>query len=95
MALVLAALAVGVRPARPGRRIGWAAAAGVVEVVGVLAFAFGARESTAVAAVMASHFAVLIALGAYVFMGERLARRQVVAIGVTALGVALVASQAA
>lgn len=92
--LIVGAIAAGRRVPPPGRRVAWAAAAGVVEVVGLLAFALGARDSVSVASVLASQFAVLATVGGYVFFRERLTRLQVLAVGVTALGVALVASQA-
>lgn len=89
--VLVVALSAGMRPQRPGRPMVAAAVAGVCEVLGVLAFAVGARQSTAVASVMASQLAVLVALGGYLLLGERLSRRQVAALGVVAAGVALVA----
>lgn len=93
--LVVVVAAGAARPPGPGRRVLPAAVAGVCEVLGVLAFAVGARQSTAVASVMASQLAVLVALGGYAFMGERMSRRQVAAIGLVALGVGLVAAGSA
>lgn len=95
VAIVVGMVAWGIRPVRPGRRVLVAAAAGVFEVAGILAFAIGAREEVGVTAVLASQFAVLVALGGYLFLGESLARRQVAGVAVTAVGVALVAALAA
>lgn len=63
--------------------------AGVAEVVGVYAFAWGARESIAVAAIVSAQFAVVSAVLAHA-LGERISGRQwlgvaAVAIGVTAI----------
>ena len=65
--------------------------AGVAEVIGVYAFAWGARESIAVTAVLGSQFAIVAALLAHT-LGERISRRQwfgvaVVAASVTAIAV--------
>lgn len=95
VAIVLAALAGGVRPVAPGRRTRVAGASGVMEVVGILCFALGARDQVSVTAVIASQFAVLTAVGAYLAFRETLTRRQVTGVAITALGVALVASQVA
>jgi drug/metabolite transporter (DMT)-like permease len=70
----------------------WAAAAGVGEVVGFAAYAWGAGHGLAVAAVLASQFAALSAVVGYVVFRERLALVQVVGVativcGVTALGI--------
>ncbi len=91
VAILVGALAVGARPLvrlRPGAI---AMAAGVLEVIGLLSFAWGAREGIAVTSVMASQVAALAALGAFLVFGERLVRRQVIGVGVLAIGVALVA----
>lgn len=92
--IILAAIVGGQRVHPPGRPVLWAAAAGVAEVAGLVAFAVGARDSVAITAVMASQFAVLAAIGGRIFFHERLTRRQVMAIAITAVGVAIVAAQA-
>jgi drug/metabolite transporter (DMT)-like permease len=92
--LLMAALPFGVRIGRPGRRVLWAAVTGVGEVLGLVWFAIGARESTAVTAVVASQFSALAALAAYLFYGERLVRRQVAGLAAVAAGVAVIAGTA-
>jgi drug/metabolite transporter (DMT)-like permease len=65
---------------------------GVVEVLGTAAYAFGARDGIAVAAVTSSQFGAIAALVSVVAFGERLRRTQVVGIVVIALGVAALAA---
>jgi len=60
---------------------------GVGEVVGFAAFTIGARDSVAVASVLASQFAALGAIGAYLLFKERLGRLQVIGVVVLVLGV--------
>ncbi len=67
-------------------------ATGLAEVVGFSLFSLGAREGIAVASVLASMFAPIAAIAAYVVFRERLGRRQILGIalvvcGVTALGI--------
>jgi drug/metabolite transporter (DMT)-like permease len=59
---------------------------GIVEVVGYYTFAWGARDSIAVTAVLASQSAVLAALVAH-GLGERISQRQWVGVAVVGLGV--------
>ena len=64
--------------------------AGVGEIIGSMASAWGSRESIAVTAVLGSQFAAIAAVAAYVLFHERLARIQVIGVvlivaGVTAL----------
>jgi drug/metabolite transporter (DMT)-like permease len=64
--------------------------AGVGEIIGSMASAWGSRESIAVTAVLGSQFAAIAAVAAYVLFHERLARIQVAGVvlivaGVTAL----------
>jgi len=71
----------------------WAAVVGLADVTGIIAFGIGARENTAIAAVLASQVAAVSTLGAFILYRERLSGPQalglvVVAIGVTALAVA-------
>jgi drug/metabolite transporter (DMT)-like permease len=63
---------------------------GLAEVVGLYTFAWGARDSIAVAAVLSSQFAVLAAILAH-FIGERIASRQWLGIALVALGVTVIA----
>jgi drug/metabolite transporter (DMT)-like permease len=65
---------------------------GLAEVAGFTCYAFGARHGIAVAAVLASQFAALAALGAAVLYGERLGRIGVVGVAVIAVGVAVVSA---
>ena len=66
------------------------AAAG--EVVGIISYELGARHGLAVAAVLASQFAALVALGAFLLFGERLSRFQLAGLVVVAAGVGLLAA---
>lgn len=65
---------------------------GVAEVLGFITFALGARESAAITSVIASQFAAIAAVVAYLLFGERLRRVQVVGIAVIAVGVAVLAA---
>jgi uncharacterized membrane protein len=68
---------------------------GCAEVAGVATFSIGARENAAVASVIASQFAGMAALAAFLLFGERLGRLQVAGVIVIAIGVgALAAAQA-
>jgi drug/metabolite transporter (DMT)-like permease len=65
---------------------------GILEVVGLGAYVTGAQISPAMAAVLASQFAAIAAVSAFILFHERLARIQVagvtlIAIGVTALAI--------
>ncbi len=61
---------------------------GLAEVGGFFAFAFGARHSISVTAVLGSQFAVLAAIAAYILYGEKLGRLRIAGVVVTAIGVA-------
>ncbi len=63
--------------------------AGLAEVAGVYAFAWGARESIAVTAVLSSQFAVIAALIAHA-MGERISPRQWLGVGAVTVGVVVI-----
>jgi drug/metabolite transporter (DMT)-like permease len=68
---------------------------GVAELAGTATYALGARESAAITSVIASQFAGIAALFAFLLFGERLGRLQVAGIVVIAVGVgALAAVQA-
>jgi drug/metabolite transporter (DMT)-like permease len=89
--LVVAVPLALLRRLRYERGILWlVVVAGIMEVLGYLTFAWGARDQVAVAAVLSSQFAVLVALASTV-LGERLGRRQWLGIGLAAGGVAAVA----
>lgn len=62
---------------------------GLAEVVGLYTFAWGARDSIAVAAVLSSQFAVLAALLAHL-LGERISGRQWLGIALVALGLTVI-----
>jgi small multidrug resistance pump len=89
--LLLVALAAGLRPLVRPAAARLAMAGGVFEVLGFVSYAVGAREGVAVTSVVASQFAALTVVGAWVVFRERLMRRQVAGVGVLAVGVALVA----
>ena len=65
---------------------------GLAEVVGVATFALGARDSAPIASVIASQFAGIAAIVAFVLYRERLSRVQVAGVAVIAVGVALLAA---
>lgn len=68
------------------------AIAGACEVAGFASFAAGARDSIAVAGVLASQFAALAAVGAFVVFHERPRRLQLVGIVLLAAGVSAVSA---
>jgi drug/metabolite transporter (DMT)-like permease len=61
--------------------------AGICEVCGFGSYALGARHGLAVAAVLASQFAGIAAVAAFLLFRERLTRLQVVGVSVIVLGV--------
>ena len=65
---------------------------GLAEVAGVATFAIGARESAAITAVIASQFAGIAALVAFLVFGERLSRLQVAGVVTIAIGVGTLAA---
>ena len=65
---------------------------GLAEVAGFVCYAIGARHGIAVAAVLASQFAAVAAVGAAVLYKERLTRTGVAGVIVIAVGVALVSA---
>ncbi len=64
-------------------------AGGIFEVAGFAAYAAGARHDIAVSAVLASQFAALGTVAAYVLFHERLTRVQVLGVAAIASGVAV------
>ncbi len=64
---------------------------GLLEVVGVVGIAYGARDAIAITAVISSQFAAVAVIGAYLLFGERLQRHQVAGIVLIGIGVAAVA----
>ena len=65
---------------------------GVAEVAGVATYSFGARDSAAIASVIASQFAGIAAIVAFLLFGERLGRLQVAGVIVIAIGVGALAA---
>lgn len=64
-------------------------AVGLAEVIGYISYTLGAREAIAITAVLATLFAPLSAVAAWLLFRERLANRQVAGIGLVVLGVAI------
>ena len=67
-------------------------ASGLAEVVGFASYAIGARHDIAIAAVFASQFAAIAAIGAAILFKERLTRTGVAGVIVIAIGVAVVSA---
>jgi drug/metabolite transporter (DMT)-like permease len=63
--------------------------AGLCEVGGFASYAVGARHGIAISAVLASQFAALAALAAYLLFRERITRLQLAGVVTIALGVAV------
>ena len=82
-------LAVGSRLRLTRRALPLVVASGLAEVVGFASFAFGARHGIAVSAVLASQFAAVAAVGAYLLFGERLGRLQLIGVAMILAGVAV------
>jgi drug/metabolite transporter (DMT)-like permease len=66
--------------------------AGLAEVVGFASYVAGARHGIAVAAVLASQFAAIASVAAYVLFRERLTRLQFGGVAVIVIGVAALAA---
>jgi drug/metabolite transporter (DMT)-like permease len=92
-ALITAPLGVRHELKPPRAALPLVIAAGAAEVVGILSFTLGARHQLAIAAVLASQFAALAAVGAYFAFGERLTRLQLAGLLVVAVGVGLLAAE--
>ena len=67
---------------------------GIVEITGLTAFSIGASVDIAVTSVLASMFAPIAAIAAFVLFGERLARRQVAGIAIVVAGIGLLGAAA-
>ena len=89
VAAVAIPLAASGRLRTPGRVWPLVVASGVCEIAGFALFALGARDQIAVAAVLASQFAALAAIGAYVLFRERLRSVQLAGVVAIACGVAV------
>ena len=68
------------------------AASGLCEVAGFASYAVGSRHGIAVSAVLASQFAALAVLFAYVVFRERLTRLQLAGVAAIAVGVAVLSA---
>ncbi len=79
-------------PPRPAWR--WIVAFGLLDLAGYVAYIEGAREDLVVAAVAASQYAAIAAVGGVLGFGERLSRAQVAGVVLLVGGAAGVASQA-
>jgi drug/metabolite transporter (DMT)-like permease len=66
---------------------------GILEVFGGGIYVVAASQDVAIAAVVASQFAALAALGGFLLFGERLQRLQVAGVVIVAAGVTLLAAQ--
>lgn len=62
-------------------------AMGIIEVIGLTLFSFGAKEQIGVTSVMASQFAPIAAVMAYVLFRERLGRLQITGVVILVLAV--------
>jgi drug/metabolite transporter (DMT)-like permease len=63
------------------------AAAATGEVLGFASYVWGSRSQLSIAAVLASEYAALAAIGAYLVFHERLGPRQLVGLSIVAVGV--------
>ncbi len=92
---VLGLLVVGIPLVLAGRRsiprsaLPLLVTCGTVEIIGLTAFAIGARVDIAVTSVLASMFAPIAAVAAYVLFRERLVRRQLAGIALVVVGIGL------
>jgi drug/metabolite transporter (DMT)-like permease len=87
--VVFVPLAVTARLVLTRAAVPFVVASGIAEVVGFASYAVGSRESVAVAAVLASQFAAIAAVAAYVLFRERLGRLQLVGVVTIVVGVAV------
>lgn len=73
----------------PRRAVPFIALTGLAEVIGLTSFSVGARQDIATTSVLASMFAPMAAIAAFVLFRERLARRQIAGIALVVVGIAL------
>jgi drug/metabolite transporter (DMT)-like permease len=96
----LGALVVGIPLLLAGRAkvtrraLPYVVTCGIVEITGTTAFVLGAQVDIAVTSVLASMFAPIAAIAAFVLFRERLARRQVVGIALVVTGIGLLGAAA-
>ncbi len=92
VAVLTLPLVVSRRLPRPGAALPLVVLSGCCEVLGFASYAVGSRHGIAISAVLASQFAALTALGAFVLFHERLARVQIAGIVAIAVGVAVLSA---
>ena len=63
----------------------------LAEIIGLVAFVYGSRNSVAITAVLASQYAAVAAVASYLVFDERLSRRQIGGAGLILAGVAVLA----
>ena len=86
--VVFVPLALSARLQLSRRAAPFVVVSGIAEVVGFASYAVGSRDSVAVAAVLASQFAAIAAVAAYVLFRERLGRLQLAGVVTIVVGVA-------
>ncbi len=75
----------------PRGAIPFAVMMATLDLTGFAAFLAGAASSVAIASVLASQYAVVSVIAAYLAFGERLTRLQTVGVGITLVGIAALA----
>lgn len=91
--LLTAPLAVRHQLRPPGSAWPLVLGAALAEVIGIASYTLGARHQIAIAAVIASQFAALAAVGAYFVFDERLTKLQLAGLVVVLIGVGLLAAE--
>jgi drug/metabolite transporter (DMT)-like permease len=92
VAAVSAPAAIGRRLAILPAAVPFVVLSGLCEIGGFASYAAGARHSIAIAAVLASQFAAIAAVLAFVLFRERLSRMQLTGVVVVAVGVTLLSA---
>jgi drug/metabolite transporter (DMT)-like permease len=69
----------------------WILITAVAEVIGYWMYVLGSRADLAVTAILASQFGAVTAVGAFLFLGERLSRLQRLGVAILCVGVGLLA----
>jgi drug/metabolite transporter (DMT)-like permease len=89
--LVALPLVLTARLRIPRAALPFVVSTGITEVVGFSTFTIGAQGDIALTAVLASMFAPVAAVAAFVLFRERLAARQILGIALVVVGIAIVA----
>jgi uncharacterized membrane protein len=92
VAVLTLPLVLSRRLQRPGSGLRFVLLSGCCEVLGFASYAVGSRHGIAVSAVLASQFAALTAVAAFLLFHERLARLQVVGVVSIAVGVTVLSA---